>query len=125
MSENTKILIVDDEEISLRTSSTILKKKGYNVFTVNTAIGITDSIDACKPALIIMDHDMPQVSGAEAVIQLKADNKYKQIPIILFSSRYDIEQISATTGADAFLQKGIRHYDELIALIKSLTEPLS
>jgi CheY-like chemotaxis protein len=71
MNEDIKVLIIDDDPMTLRIISTVLSRKGYPVFTSQTAVDVFNTVEKYDPDVILMDYDMPVVSGVYAIIQLK------------------------------------------------------
>ena len=89
-----KILIIDDEPITLINLTKILEKE-YQVETINptSEMGpILDKIKFIKPDLIILDILMPNINGFEVCAELKDDLLTKTIPIIFLSSKEDISE---------------------------------
>jgi PAS domain S-box-containing protein len=101
------VLVVDDEEIVLRTTSAILERHGYRVLTVaNGALGV-QSVREKKDelALVILDLTMPVMGGEEALEKIKAIAP--ELPVIL-SSGYDASQAISRFGENTlagFIQK--------------------
>lgn len=106
MSKKT-ILVVDDEPGFLRILQIILKKAGYNVQTANHAPAAFDIIKDTLPDLIIMDDNMPHMSGAEACQRLKNNPITRHIPIVMYSAGMRIQDANFVQhiGADAALKK--------------------
>ena len=78
---NGKLLWVDDEIESLKAHIIFLEKKGYEVTTVSNG---TDAIDLCKEEefdLILLDENMPGISGLETLSQIKAFTP--SVPIVM------------------------------------------
>jgi two-component system phosphate regulon response regulator PhoB len=114
-----KVLVVDDEEIFLHTTQLILSRTGYQVFTRNNAQNIYDAVDECSPDIIVMDHQMPGVSGVTATKQLKASERHKAIPVIYFSSSDQVAELAAEANADAHLHKS-KEFKQLVPLIERI-----
>lgn len=99
-----KILIVEDNEMNMRLFVDLLQKNGYE--TVQSVDG-SDTLDLARehrPNLIIMDIQLPEVSGLDRTVQLKADEELKDIPIVAvtaFSLEGGIERILASGCNDA------------------------
>lgn len=113
------VLIVDDEDIYLQAYSRILSKIGFTVSTSKTAENIFDIVDRFAPAIILMDHNMPRVTGSVAITQLKGNPKYSTIPIILISANNDIEDIASNAGANAHYHKS-RGMQEFISVMENI-----
>jgi CheY-like chemotaxis protein len=100
------ILVIDDEDVVLRTATSVLRKAGYQVVTaVNGEEGLEkirqqDAIDA-----VLLDMTMPVLSGEATLRQLKAIRP--SLPVILSSGYNEVEAIQrfAGKGLAGFLQK--------------------
>lgn len=84
--ETKKILIVDDDKVTLKALESILMRAGYTVTPISLGkeairIARTDSID-----LIILDIMMPDMDGGEVAHTLKNDPETQHIPIMFLSS---------------------------------------
>ena len=103
------VLIVEDNELNMKLFNDLLEAHGYA--TLKTANGI-DAIElarAHKPDLILMDIQLPEVSGLEVTRWLKDDEELKSIPVIAvtaFAMKGDEERIREG-GCEAYLSKPI------------------
>jgi two-component system alkaline phosphatase synthesis response regulator PhoP len=113
-----KILVVDDEIDTLELLRTVLEHEKFEVWK---AINGKDALEQVKrmPDLILLDVRMPGgLSGLDVCNQLKQDEKYKEIPIIIFSAKVldrDIE-LGLKAGAVEYVTKPFSS-KELIRLI--------
>ncbi len=107
MSEKVRILLVDDEPDLVRLVSVRLEAAGYEVVTAFDGQQALDQAKKLKPALIILDLMLPKVDGYKVCRLLKFDERYKTIPILIFTARAQVEDIRLATecGADAYLTK--------------------
>ena len=87
-----KIFLVDDTEFSLIKTKQILKDY-YTVYTIDSAPKMFELLEKVKPDLILLDINMPGVDGFETIKNLKAEEKYAEIPVIFLSGVYDEESI--------------------------------
>ena len=93
MSKN--ILIIDDEELVVKSLSRLLQNTGYSV---NTAVSSAEALDKVKRSdhdLIICDIRMPGTDGVETIKQIRTclkDSKRKPIPEILITGYADMEK---------------------------------
>jgi DNA-binding response OmpR family regulator len=113
-----KILLVDDEPMTLTALSKKLSDKGYNVSAVDNSFDALKVIDEQKIDLIISDIVMPSMSGFTLLTMLKSFY-FLTIPIILISS-FSQENVllrSNSLGAAEFVSKPI-NYDELFFKIE-------
>lgn len=104
-----KILIVEDNDLNLKLFRDLLTAHGYN--TVETKEG-TEAVRLTqneKPDLILMDIQLPEVSGLDVTRQIKADSGIRDIPIIAvtaFAMKDDEEKI-LSAGCEAYISKPI------------------
>lgn len=103
------VLIVEDNELNMKLFNDLLEAHGYR--TVGTRNGI-EALDLARqhhPDLIIMDIQLPEVSGLEVTKWLKDDPDLKRIPVIAvtaFAMKGDEERIRRG-GCEAYLSKPI------------------
>ena len=105
MKKATKVLLVDDDALLLRTVGAILLQRGYDVYTTGTATGIVNTVIKCEPDVILMDHYMPEMSGKEAIKKLRANELTRQVPVIYFSTYASLDVLAREAGADAYVSK--------------------
>lgn len=78
---------------------------------------------APRPGLILLDLNMPRKSGREALIEIKAEDTFRAIPVVVLTTSnasIDVES-SYTAGANAYLTKPLSYMD-MLASMKSLTD---
>ena len=102
-----RIMIFDDEMDVLNLYSLILKKKGHEVHAEQNCMHILDKISEIKPDVILMDNEMPVLSGLDATKLLKGTNDYAHIPIISISANSEGKKLAEEAHADMFLPKPI------------------
>ena len=103
METNSKILIVDDIPKNIQMAMNILKNEGYKMFYAKSGQMVLDLVDEHSFDLILLDIMMPDISGFEVCIELKNNNKTKDIPITFLSgknSSQDISQAYESGGID-------------------------
>ena len=103
METNSKILIVDDIPKNIQMAMNILKNEGYKMFYAKSGQMALDLVDEHSFDLILLDIMMPDISGFEVCIELKNNNKTKDIPIIFLlgkNSSQDISQAYESGGID-------------------------
>jgi two-component system cell cycle response regulator DivK len=101
------VLIVEDNELNLKLLNDILEYHGYTVFTSRLGEPALELARQYRPDLILMDIQLPDISGMEATRRLKADEQTRTIPIIAvtaFAMSGDEAKILAS-GCDAYLAK--------------------
>jgi len=80
-----KILVVDDDESTRKFLSVALEENGYEPITAeNGRVGL-EKIETENPALVILDVMMPKKTGFVLIKQLRRDEKYKNLPVIMLT----------------------------------------
>ncbi len=101
------VLIVEDNELNLKLLNDILEYHGYTVFTTRLGEPALELARQHRPDLILMDIQLPDISGMEATRRLKADEQTRAIPIIAvtaFAMSGDEAKVLAS-GCDAYVSK--------------------
>ncbi len=105
-----KILIVEDNDLSMKLVNDLLEFRGYQIFqAVRGADAVRMAHDA-NPDLILLNLQLPDMSGLEVARTLKADAATRAIPIVAvtaFAMRGD-EQKARESGCDGYVAKPIR-----------------
>jgi two-component system cell cycle response regulator DivK len=102
---NKRVLILDDDPDILQICSIVLKKKGFDVSTLNTSSQVVDQVKTYQPNVILMDNWIPGPGGIEATRTLKLTPETHDIPVIFFSANSNVTQLAREAQADYFLQK--------------------
>ena len=101
-----RILLVDDEEDLAAVTEVRLKSAGYEVTVAKTAEDALVFLQKDIPDLILLDLLLPGMQGEEACKRIKADDRLKNIPVILFTaSLNNVPEVVRQTGADDFTIK--------------------
>lgn len=118
--ENFKILVVDDLLENLRLLANLLTAEGYSVRKAPDGTMALSNIPRFQPDLILLDIMMPDMDGYEVCQQLKANEQFKDIPIIFLSALdLSFDKIKAfEVGAADFIHKPF-HPAEVIARVKN------
>ncbi len=104
---NKKILLVDDEKDLVDTVSFRLKASGYDVVTAYDGQEALTKTRLEKPDLIVLDLMLPKMDGYKVCRMLKFDERYKDIPIVMFTARVQDsdKKMGEEVGADAYITK--------------------
>jgi two-component system cell cycle response regulator DivK len=118
-----KILIVEDNELNLKLFCDLLRAHGFEVEPVRDGREALERARAFAPELVIMDIQMPHVSGLELIEQMKAEETLQAVPVLAvtaYAAKGDEERIR-DAGAEGYVSKPIsvvRFVESVRALLK-------
>lgn len=104
-----KVLIVEDNELNMKLFSDLLEAHGYETVGTNNGLNALDMAREHSPDLILMDIQLPEVSGLEVTKWLKDDEELSSIPVIAvtaFAMKGDEDRIREG-GCEAYMSKPI------------------
>ncbi len=103
------VMIVEDNELNMRLFRDLLTAFGYRTVETRDGLQALDLARAHRPDLVLMDIQLPEVSGLDVTRWMKADDELAGIPIVAvtaFAMRGDEERIREG-GCEAYLSKPI------------------
>jgi two-component system cell cycle response regulator DivK len=103
------VLVVEDNELNMKLFHDLLEANGYNTIQTRSGLEAIDLARAQRPDLILMDIQLPEVSGLEVTKWIKEDDDLRSIPVIAvtaFAMKGDEERIRQG-GCEAYLSKPI------------------
>jgi twitching motility two-component system response regulator PilH len=117
----SKIVVVDDSYAELQLIEGCLKAANYTVVSFPSSDKLEEKLATEKPDLIVMDVVMPGRNGFQACRDLKGDDRFKDIPIILCTSKgNDSDKFwGQQQGANGHIVKPFKNED-LLAAIKRM-----
>ena len=104
-----RILIVEDNDLNLKLFRDLLTAHGYETIETKEGMEAITLTRSEKPDLILMDIQLPEISGLDVTRRIKADETVREIPIIAvtaFAMKDDEEKILAA-GCEAYISKPI------------------
>lgn len=104
-----KILIVEDNELNMRLFHDLLEAQGYEIIQARQGIEALKLAHMHFPDLILMDIQLPEISGLEVTKWIKDDEKLKKIPVIAvtaFAMKGDEKRIRES-GCEGYIAKPI------------------
>lgn len=119
-----KILIVEDNDLNLKLFRDLLGANGYSTFETREGIEAIAMTRSVQPDLIIMDIQLPEISGLDVTRKIKADQSMRHIPVIAvtaFAMKDDEDKIMRA-GCEAYLSKPIA-IDDFLSTIRRFLEP--
>src|SRR5437667_4114796 len=103
------VLIVEDNELNMKLFRDLLEAHGYQTSGTSNGIEALDLVRKLRPDLVLMDIQLPQVSGLEVTRWIKDDPELRAIPVVAvtaFAMKGDEERIREG-GCEAYLSKPI------------------
>lgn len=120
---NEKNILVVDDSITTRTlEKNILSSAGFNVTTANNPIDALKKINETHFDIILTDIEMPEMSGLEFLSQMKTNELYADIPIIVMSSLGDESQKrkAHSLGAEKYVVKGEFNQKAFVDMVSNI-----
>jgi two-component system, cell cycle response regulator DivK len=103
------VLIVEDNELNMKLFHDLLEAHGYRTIETRSGVNAVELARKHRPALILMDIQLPEVSGLEVTRWLKDDAELRSIPVVAvtaFAMKGDEERIRQG-GCEAYISKPI------------------
>ena len=124
MTENKRILVVDDDPVILRLIEVNLDLEGFEVETADRGEDAIAKAREIEPDLILLDLMMPEMSGWEIAEKLQSDGKTSGIPLVFLSARTQDEdrKRGEELGVAGYVTKPFDPAD-LVSTIRKLVKP--
>ena len=118
------ILFIEDESAIQKTFSEVFSQEGYKVVSAidgETGLRLAKTIN---PDLILLDLVLPKMHGFDVLKNLKADEKTKDIPVIILTNLEDVKDVDRALelGATTYLVKAQYSLNDLVEKIKKTLE---
>ena len=118
-----KILIVEDNELNMKLFHDLLEAQGYDILQTQDGMAALKIAREEVPDLILMDIQLPEVSGLEVAKWIKEDENLREIPVIAvtaFAMKGDEEKIRQG-GCEAYIAKPIS-VSEFLATVQKFID---
>lgn len=118
-----RIMVVEDNDLNRKLFCDVLKSQGFTVEPVGDGLEALDKARAFVPNLMIMDIQLPNISGLELIEGAKADPVLRSIPVLAvtaYAGKGDEDRIREA-GADGYLAKPVS-IGPFMAAVKRLLE---
>ena len=104
-----RILVVEDNKLDMRLLKDILEGSGYETLQAADGLEAIDLAFVNRPDLILMDIQLPDISGLEVTRQLRGDDRSRRIPIVAVTAfaMGCHEREALDSGCDAYISKPI------------------
>jgi DNA-binding response OmpR family regulator len=102
-----KILVVDDDKTTRKLLNLFLKAKGYEVVTAENGLDAMEKLGTENINLVVTDMNMPYMDGIELTKNLRSDDNWKNIPIVMVTTEADEDEKKKAmdAGVDDYLVK--------------------
>ncbi len=120
-----RVLIVEDNELNMKLFNDLLEANGYGTIQTRSGVEAVELARTHRPDLILMDIQLPEVSGLEVIRWVKDDEALRHIPVIAitaFAMKGDEEKI-LQGGCEAYLSKPISVVKFLETVRHYLSDP--
>jgi two-component system cell cycle response regulator DivK len=113
-----KVLIVEDNELNMKLFHDLLDSQGYETLQTREGLQALALARLHKPDLILMDIQLPEISGLEVTKWLKDDEELSHIPVVAvtaFAMKGDEERIR-NGGCEAYISKpmSVMHFLDVV-----------
>ena len=104
-----KILVVDDDRTTRKILGLYLKSKGYEVEYAENGLDAMEKLGTVNVNLVMTDLNMPYMDGLELIRTIKADENFRELPILMVTTEADDEEKrkAMEAGADGYLIKPV------------------
>ena len=113
------VLVVDDSITVRRVTQRLLQREGYRVALAADGLQALERLQEERPAVVLSDIEMPRMDGFDLARNIRMDEKLKNLPIIMITSRI------AQKHQEHAMELGVNHYlgkpysdEELLSLVK-------
>jgi len=113
------VLVVDDSITVRRVTQRLLKREGYRVTLAADGLQALEKLQEERPAVVLSDIEMPRMDGFDLARNIRGDDKLKDLPIIMITSRIAEKhrEHARELGVDHYLGKPYSE-DELLGLVR-------
>ena len=120
MTPNAHILVADDDPSVLESISGVLRDAGFEVHSATGRESLFKEMERAVPDLLLLDVIMPGTDGVQLLQELKSNQRFQDIPVLMVSSLSPDEMTEKTFGLGAadFIRKPFRPR-ELIARVQA------
>jgi CheY-like chemotaxis protein len=115
------ILVVDDEFASLEVLALLLEAEGYRVLTASDGVEALGRLMVEGVDLVIADHMMPRMTGAELCRRMGEEPRLRAVPVIITTAMYR-EDVPPAPQIVAFFIKPLR-FAKLLATVREIVAP--
>jgi len=116
----TLVMVVDDSVTVRKVTSRLLERNGMNVLTAKDGVDAIAQLQEHKPDIMLLDIEMPRMDGFEVATLVRHDERLKDLPIIMITSRTGEKhrERAMAIGVNEYLGKPYQESDLLDNILK-------
>lgn len=120
---NKRILVVDNDEMYLRMAEYILKQNSYDVVLASSGYEGIGKIQNGDIDLVLLDIEMPNLSGMETLEKIRMYKEYRELPVIFLTASGDKKDVvhAGALGAVGYVKKPFEP-EELLSRVTKVFE---
>ena len=119
----TTILVIDDDPLIRQVADLVLSQAGYTVASASTGESGLHMIDHTRAQLVLLDIQMPDMSGL-AVLNILRRHRRNKVPVMMLTAKGDVETVKAalSAGANGYMVKPFKA-DDLVRRVQAALKP--
>ena len=125
MSPSPAILVIDDHPVAREPLATLLRYEGYDAICAGNGLEALESMKLSRPDLILLDVLMPKMNGLDFLERVRADARFRDIPVIALTGSMDPKQIDRlhALGVVEVITKARFTVEQLLEHIRTHARP--
>jgi DNA-binding response OmpR family regulator len=122
--ERRLVLIVDDDPLIIEQVGEVLQSAGFSFIQASNGVEGLRQLTQGDPGLVILDINMPELDGMQTCRMIRANEKFRNLPILMLTSRGDITHMmeARKVGANDYLVKPVERAS-LLGKVERLFAP--
>lgn len=119
----TRVMVVDDSVTVRKVTSRVLERNGFEVMLAKDGVDAIAMLHERQPDIMLLDIEMPRMDGFEVARQVRRDDRLKNLPIVIISSRTGTkhQERARELGVNVFMGKPFQE-NELMKIINELVD---
>ena len=120
LSEPPVIAVIDDDVNGARHLARLFRYAGYAPVVYHCGADALAAMAQEAPVLIILDIDMPQMTGLECLERVRADERLRAVPVIMYSGDFAYERVAEAKrlGAQEYVVKGTMRWSDFLNVVR-------
>lgn len=117
-----RVLVVEDSLVAGELQKNILRAAGYEAEIASDGVEALEKLHGGEWDLVIADVDMPRMDGLELTARIRADERLRELPVVIVTARESLEarRRGVEVGADAYIVKREFDQEQLLAIVARL-----